>query len=241
MPISTRPRWGKDYADPSTFIDPLFNTILPSGNTNYSLVGLTPAVAKKLKITGDINNVPSIAAEAKRCASTVGDVRPACYAALDRKLTTQIVPWVPYLWRDQVNILAPNVTKWTFDQNAGTVRLRARGDEQLEERREPGRARSPTSAPGPPDADMAFYITRRLAWTAVVVLVVLMLTFAVFYLMPAGDPALRFAGKSPTEQSLELVRERLGLDQPGTRSSPSTRRTSWPGTSTGGPASGTRT
>ncbi len=119
VPISTRPRWGKDYADPSTFIDPLFNTILPSGNTNYSLVGLTPAVAKKLKITGDINNVPSIAAEAKRCASTVGDVRPACYAALDRKLTTQIVPWVPYLWRDQVNILAPNVTKWTFDQNAG--------------------------------------------------------------------------------------------------------------------------
>ena len=61
---------------------------------------------------------------------------------------------------------------------------------------------------------MAFYITRRLAWTAVVVLVVLMLTFVVFYLMPAGDPALRFAGKSPTEQSLELVRERLGLDQP---------------------------
>ena len=61
---------------------------------------------------------------------------------------------------------------------------------------------------------MAFYITRRLAWTAVVVLVVLMLTFAVFYLMPAGDPALRFAGKSPTEQSLALVRERLGLDQP---------------------------
>ena len=24
IPISTRPRWGKDYADPSTFIDPLF-------------------------------------------------------------------------------------------------------------------------------------------------------------------------------------------------------------------------
>ena len=60
---------------------------------------------------------------------------------------------------------------------------------------------------------MAFYITRRLAWTAVVVLVVLLLTFAVFYLMPAGDPALRFAGKSPTEVA-GLVRERLGLDQP---------------------------
>jgi peptide/nickel transport system substrate-binding protein len=119
IPISTRPRWGKDYADPSTFIDPLFNTVLPAGNTNYSLVGLTPSVAAKLKITGNVTNVPSIAADAKRCAAAIGNPRVACYAAIDRKLTTQIVPWVPYLWRDQVNILAPNVTKWTFDQNAG--------------------------------------------------------------------------------------------------------------------------
>jgi peptide/nickel transport system permease protein len=58
------------------------------------------------------------------------------------------------------------------------------------------------------------YILRRLGWTIIVILCVLLLTFAVFYLMPAGDPALRFAGKSPTEESLALVRERLGLDQP---------------------------
>ena len=33
IPISTRPRWGKDYADPSTFIDPLFvgANIQPTG------------------------------------------------------------------------------------------------------------------------------------------------------------------------------------------------------------------
>jgi peptide/nickel transport system permease protein len=61
---------------------------------------------------------------------------------------------------------------------------------------------------------VALYIIRRLLWAAVVVLIVLLLTYAVFYLMPAGDPALRFAGKSPTEESLALVRQRLGLDQP---------------------------
>ena len=61
---------------------------------------------------------------------------------------------------------------------------------------------------------MVFYILRRLGWTLVVILTVLLLTFAVFYLLPSGDPALRFAGKSPTEESLALVRERLGLDQP---------------------------
>ena len=58
------------------------------------------------------------------------------------------------------------------------------------------------------------YIVRRVLWAAVVVLIVLLLTFAVFYLLPAGDPALRFAGKSPTPESLALIRHRLGLDQP---------------------------
>ncbi len=61
---------------------------------------------------------------------------------------------------------------------------------------------------------MLLYIVRRLLWAAVVVLIVLLLTFAVFFLLPAGDPALRFAGKSPTPESLALIRERLGLDQP---------------------------
>ena len=45
---------------------------------------------------------------------------------------------------------------------------------------------------------MAFYVARRLAWTLLVVFVVLLITFAVFYLLPAGDPALRFAGKQPS-------------------------------------------
>jgi peptide/nickel transport system permease protein len=59
---------------------------------------------------------------------------------------------------------------------------------------------------------MLLYIVRRLGWTVIVVLAVLLLTFAVFYLLPAGDPALRFAGKNPTPESLELVRDRLGLN-----------------------------
>src|SRR6266571_8362129 len=61
---------------------------------------------------------------------------------------------------------------------------------------------------------MLFYIARRLVWTAVVILAVLAVTFAVFFLLPNGDPALRFAGKSPTPQSLELIHKRLHLDKP---------------------------
>jgi peptide/nickel transport system permease protein len=61
---------------------------------------------------------------------------------------------------------------------------------------------------------MLIYIARRLAWMLVVIGVVLLITFAVFYLLPAGDPALRFAGRQPTPETLALIRHRLGLDQP---------------------------
>jgi peptide/nickel transport system permease protein len=61
---------------------------------------------------------------------------------------------------------------------------------------------------------MLIFIARRLVWTVVVILAVMFLTFAVFFLLPNGDPALRFAGKSPTEQQLVLIRHRLHLDKP---------------------------
>src|ERR1043166_213394 len=61
---------------------------------------------------------------------------------------------------------------------------------------------------------MLTYISRRVAWTVIVVLVVSAIAFAVFYLLPAGDPALRFAGKQPSEELLATIRHRLGLDHP---------------------------
>ena len=47
-----------------------------------------------------------------------------------------------------------------------------------------------------------------------VLLAVTALTFAIFYLLPPGDPALRFVGKQPTPENLALVRHNLGLDHP---------------------------
>jgi peptide/nickel transport system substrate-binding protein len=121
VPISQRPRWFKDYADPSTFIDPLFKgaNIIPTGNTNYALVGLRPGQAAQLGIKGNVNNVPSIDALANRCQRLVGNPRVTCYANIDRVLTTQVVPWIPYMSAKAVYIIGPNVTKWNFDQSSG--------------------------------------------------------------------------------------------------------------------------
>jgi peptide/nickel transport system permease protein len=61
---------------------------------------------------------------------------------------------------------------------------------------------------------MPYYIARRFVWTAIVVAVVMLLTFVVFYKLPSGDPAVRFAGKAPTPELLHEIRARLGLDHP---------------------------
>jgi peptide/nickel transport system substrate-binding protein len=118
IPFSERPSWGKDYADPYTFFAELFDSgaIIKSGNTNYSLVGLTPAIAKKVGATGNLTNVPSIDPDINACSAKLTQARTTCWENVDKKLMTQVVPWVPYLWPNNVFIVGPNVTHWNYDQ-----------------------------------------------------------------------------------------------------------------------------
>jgi len=131
IPISERPGWGKDYADASTFFNALFlgSAILPSGNTNYSLVGMTPAQAKTLKVSGQVKGLPNVDRQINRCNRVApaspeaagSDPRVACWAALDRRLMTRVVPWVPYLSANVIRITGPKVDKWGYDQFATTT------------------------------------------------------------------------------------------------------------------------
>jgi len=116
--ISERPGWGKDFADAATFFIPLFASydIIPNGNPNYSLVGLTPAIAKKVKAGGNVNNVPSIDADIAKCQAQSGQPRLTCWENLDKKLMTKVVPWIPYLWANVTRITSKNITKYEFDQ-----------------------------------------------------------------------------------------------------------------------------
>jgi len=118
IPISERPGWGKDYADASTFFDELFasSTIIPAGNTNYSLVGVTPAIAKKIHATGTVTGVPSVDTQINHCNTLTGNSRLACWAATDKTIMQTVVPWVPYLSAQNLNVISKNVTKWNYDQ-----------------------------------------------------------------------------------------------------------------------------
>ena len=122
IPIAERPGWGKDFADPVTFFAPLFDgrTIIPNGNTNYSLLGITPSQCKTLKVTGDCTNVPSVNAMIDKCEPLLGNARTVCYENLDKYLMLQVVPWVPWMWSTVTRITSTNVTHYQFDQFSTT-------------------------------------------------------------------------------------------------------------------------
>ena len=78
VPIAERPGWGKDYADAATFFTPLFDgrDIIPNGNTNYSLVGITPASAKTLKVDGQLHERAERRHALDKCEALVGAAAP---------------------------------------------------------------------------------------------------------------------------------------------------------------------
>jgi peptide/nickel transport system substrate-binding protein len=125
IPIALNAGWGKDYADAVTFAIPLFDSrsIIPTGNTNYPLQGMTPEQAKTLGIPYPQGvTIPSVDADIDACqkiATDQPDQRNQCFADLDKKLMETAAPWVPYLWAKNITVTGNTVTKWEFDQFSG--------------------------------------------------------------------------------------------------------------------------
>jgi len=61
---------------------------------------------------------------------------------------------------------------------------------------------------------MGRFIARRLASMVVVMFAVSVLVFLIFNVIPNGDPAVRMAGRQPTETQIEAIREEWGFDEP---------------------------
>ncbi len=131
-PLIAKAQWVKPWPDPSSFMFPLFPgaSISPTDNLNCSLVGITPAQAARLGVKGT-SRACRASTPTSRGATRSPVRRAGCYAALDRKLTIEIVARIPFLWRNPITILGPQVAKWAFDQSAGTTALRARRGQPL--------------------------------------------------------------------------------------------------------------
>src|SRR6478752_8124106 len=61
---------------------------------------------------------------------------------------------------------------------------------------------------------MVAFVIRRLIGMVAVLFAVSLLVFIVFILIPGGDPAERMAGKNPTPENIQNIREKWGFDKP---------------------------
>jgi peptide/nickel transport system substrate-binding protein len=86
--------WLKDFADPQTMLDPVFNgkNIVPTGNVNWSLL-----------------NDPKLNSEMDKAETIVGDqARAQAWAKVDKDLmaTSAAIPW---LWDKPILVRSNNV------------------------------------------------------------------------------------------------------------------------------------
>jgi peptide/nickel transport system permease protein len=61
---------------------------------------------------------------------------------------------------------------------------------------------------------MAAYIVRRILWVFVLLFVITGITFIIFTVLPAADPALLRAGRQPSPELVASIRKQFGLDDP---------------------------
>lgn len=64
------------------------------------------------------------------------------------------------------------------------------------------------------NSSMARFVVRRLLSMLLVLFAVSVIVFLIFNVIPNGDPAVRMAGKIPTETQVEAIREEWGFDEP---------------------------
>jgi peptide/nickel transport system substrate-binding protein len=117
--ICLAPGWGKDFPDAYTFGPPLFGSaaIYPSC-CNRSLVGASSDLLSEAGY--DVTEVPSVDEAMAACTATpAGDERVACWADIDRQLMETYVPFVPYLFDNNVQVTSARIINYSFDQFAG--------------------------------------------------------------------------------------------------------------------------
>ena len=119
----TATSWGKDYADGFTFAPPLFSqsAIGPESCCNDPMVGVTEEMLRDRGY--DPVQVPSAEEQIQRCVPLTAEERFQCWADLDRYLMEDVVPWVPYLFDNNVVVVSSRVSNWSFDQFAGLPAL----------------------------------------------------------------------------------------------------------------------
>ena len=66
-----------------------------------------------------MTSVESVDDEIAACGEVEGDALFQCWADFDTMLMEEVVPYAPYLFDNNVDIISDNVINYSFDQFAG--------------------------------------------------------------------------------------------------------------------------
>jgi peptide/nickel transport system substrate-binding protein len=113
--------WMGEYPDAFTWQPLLESQGLYPNCCNDSMLGASPKFLRKYHYS--VTSVPSVDADSEACEPLVGDPRVRCWAELDRKLMTEIVPWVPYLFKNRRTQTSQRLRNFTWDAFAGVASL----------------------------------------------------------------------------------------------------------------------
>jgi peptide/nickel transport system substrate-binding protein len=116
IPISMNMQWFYDYPDPYIYLA-IFSTklLFPTGNSDWSLVGMTRQQAHRLGMPYPAGGIPSVDSQVNSCESQLGSPRMQCWANLDKYVMQNVVPVVPYLWHTLLTITGQDVTHFEAD------------------------------------------------------------------------------------------------------------------------------
>jgi peptide/nickel transport system substrate-binding protein len=120
VPLAIFTAWAKDFINASQWFKPLFSSD-SIGVGNFSLIGATSA---QLRDWGyHVTSVPNIDDKIDECETLVGDVQFRCWAEADQLLVENVIPWVPYVFEKQVQLVSDRVVAYSFDQFSSTPAL----------------------------------------------------------------------------------------------------------------------
>src|SRR5206468_1690133 len=124
--LGTGGGWGPDWPEPDGFFEQVVTSGAIHAQTyNTGLLGITKEQAKTLGANFPAGGVPSVDADFAACAKmAVGSAeRLTCWENLDKKLTTEIVPWVPYRWSKRVDVLSAAAVGFDSDPYSSEISL----------------------------------------------------------------------------------------------------------------------
>ncbi len=122
IPSQIAVSWGYDYPDAYPYYSSLFagSSINAIANLNFSMVGLTPATARKIGVPYPSEPIPSVDAEIAQCeALTVGVERLTCWAELEHTVMQDVVPIAPLVWYNLLVVTGSDVESWMSTPQQG--------------------------------------------------------------------------------------------------------------------------